>query len=183
MGGGAEEGLRHGGGGVLAAAGRTCGGIGAAAAPAPSGSGGRFWRGHGRALVSLRAGAGRTAATKERRAAEKTERETRGGGGGGWAPPCRPTPEGALSRGRGRGPATAGPAGVGGGGAESVGIRADSGARLPGRCWRGSARKVRGRECEAARATRTRREEAFLVCSRKMPAGAWTECTEWGGRG
>ena len=66
-------------GGGLAAAGRTCGGIEHAAAAAPSGRGGRFWRGHGRELVSSRAGAGRTAATTEQWVAEKTGRVGRRG--------------------------------------------------------------------------------------------------------
>jgi hypothetical protein len=68
--------------------GRTCGGLehGAAAVPAPPGRGCMFWRGHGRALVRPRAGARRTAATKKRRATEKTRRERKGKG----APLCRP---------------------------------------------------------------------------------------------
>jgi hypothetical protein len=68
---------------------RVWGEYGTAAAPAPCGRGGRFWRGHARSLVSPFAGAGRTAATKKQRAADKTGRDRKGKS----APLCRPTPE------------------------------------------------------------------------------------------
>lgn len=89
-------------------------------------------------------GAGRTAATKERHAAEKTRQERKGCGGvtgevgrgwGRWAPPCRPTSE-ALSRGRGCRPAAAGPAGNGADSAAPIA----AGERLQGM---GSRRKRR----------------------------------------
>ena len=148
------------GGRGLAAAGRTCGGIehGPAAAPAPCGRGGRLWRGHARALVRPFAGAGRTAASKKRRAAEKTGREREGKG----APLCRPTPE-ALSQGRGRGSAAAGPAGVGGGGAESVGISADTAAAPI------AASKRLQRE-RSARGRRARCRASALPCNHSIPA-------------
>ena len=165
-----------GGGGGLAAAGRTCGGIepGAAATPAPSGPGGRFWRGRssvcapapgerlqlrsdgrrdaarlrgGRGCCTVRGAAprraglmrgGRGCCAAEGAAARRSVRRRRtisrffnfhlkcaairscilsrilsdpADNTGGGAPLFRPTPE-ALSRGRGRGSAAAGPAGV-----------------------------------------------------------------------
>ena len=132
---------RVGGGGLWQ---RTCGGVehGAAAAPAPSGTpGGEAGSGGNTGgRVSVRTPApGEWLQPRRKGGAENgVGEEGMGGdgeGGRGGAPPCRPTPE-ALSRGRGRGPVAAGPAGVRASGGPSPAAPARAAGGIAGaRAW------------------------------------------------